>query len=355
MRPLPCPAIAIGLVLAAAFGASPCVAEEKAPVTESFTFADKVGEYLDVLLNGKPVARYVYAFDKSTPARITETCKPFLHVFDAEGKGIITNGPSGNFPEKALYPHHRGIFIGWQKIGVDGKTVNLWEMKDGVQVHEKFLERRLGPNGATITSKVAWNLADGKPVLEEERTMALQPRPAPGMLVIDFTSKLKSAAGDLVLGGDPEHGGVQYRPANDLDKKETKYCLPKDAVDPRLDPAAEWHVMKYEEPGKTDKDGKPLATEIKKIEKADLPWAAMSYVYSGKRYVVEDFSHPANPKGTLWSAYRDYGRFGAFPKVDLKAGETLTLRYRFIVSQGDLPTRDALQKEYDAYAKAAAQ
>ena len=40
-------------------------------------------------------------------------------------------------------------------------------------------------------------------------------------------------------------------------------------------------------------------------------------------------SHPDNPKDTIWSAYRDYGRFGAFVKPELKNGDSLTLRYRF--------------------------
>ena len=33
-----------------------------------FALQDKPGEYLDVLLDGKVVARYMYAYDKSTPA-----------------------------------------------------------------------------------------------------------------------------------------------------------------------------------------------------------------------------------------------------------------------------------------------
>jgi hypothetical protein len=82
----------------------------------------------------------------------------------------------------------------------------------------------------------------------------------------------------------------------------------------------------------------------------DLPWAAMSFVSGGRRYTVQHMNHPANPKGTRYSAYRDYGRFGAFPEADLAEGETLTLRYRFAVTAGDPPPRETLQAQHQAFA-----
>ena len=82
-----------------------------------FAFDDKAGDHLDVLLDGKVVARYMYAHDTSTKERRAETYKPYLHVFDAEGKAPITKGPGGKFT------HHRGIFIGWKKIGVQRQEV----------------------------------------------------------------------------------------------------------------------------------------------------------------------------------------------------------------------------------------
>ena len=312
-----------------------------APSDKGFCFKDTAGEYLDVYLDGRAVARYMYANDTSTPERAHETFKPYLHVFDAEGKTPITKGPGGQFT------HHRGIFFGWQRIGFDGKKYNLWEMAGGSrQVHLKFLAQTAGADQAAFTSQVAWNLADGKTIIQEDRTFTVHRRPAPVLALIDFSATIKAVAGDLALDGDPEHGGIQYRPADQVDRKATQYCLPKDAVEPPLDPNAEFQVMA------ATKDGKTAA--ITKIGKTDLPWAAESYLLAGKTYHVQQMSHPDNPKGTRWSAYRDYGRFGAFPKVDLKNGETLTVRYRFWVSAGPAPSREELQKQWDAYAKAAA-
>jgi len=312
-----------------------------APSDKGFCFKDTAGEYLDIYLDGRAVARYMYANDTSTPERSHQTFKPYLHVFDAEGKGTITKGPGGQFT------HHRGIFFGWQKIDFEGKKYNMWEMGgNNRQIHQKFIDQKAGPDQASFTSLVAWKLPDGKTLVEDERTFTFYRRPAPTLALIDFSTKAKAVAGDLDLNGNAEHGGIQFRPAEEVDHKTLKYCLPKDAVEPPLDPNAEFQLMV------TTKDGKTAA--ITKIAKTDLPWAAESYQLGGKTYNVEEMSGPGNPTGTQWSAYRDYGRFGAFPAAKLKAGETLTLRYRFWVTAGDAPTRADLQKQYDEYAKAAA-
>ena len=55
-------------------------------VDTGFSFADTKGDHLDILSDGKVVARYMYAHDTSTKERRTETYKPYLQVFDADGK-----------------------------------------------------------------------------------------------------------------------------------------------------------------------------------------------------------------------------------------------------------------------------
>ena len=303
-----------------------------APSDKGFCFKDTAGEYLDVYLDGRAVARYMYANDISTPERSHQTFKPYLHVFDAAGKDTITKGPGGQFT------HHRGIFFGWQKIDFEGKKYNMWEMAgNNRQIHQKFLDQKATADQASFTSLVDWKMADGKTLVEDERTFTFYRRPAPTLALIDFSTKVKAVAGDLDLNGDPEHGGVQFRAAQEVDTKTLMYCLPKEAVEAPQDPNAEFQIMK-----------------TAKIAKTDLPWAAESYQLDGKTYNAEEMSAPGNPTGTRWSAYRDYGRFGAFPAAKLKANETLTLRYRFWVTAGDAPTRADLQKHYDEYVKAAA-
>ncbi|MBA7627997.1 hypothetical protein ES703_35467 [subsurface metagenome] len=295
---------------------SPCKHGRKTS-EEVFSWKGKNGEYLDLLFNGRKVTCYMYACDTSNPQRIFETYKPFLHVFDAEGKNLLTNGPDGIGPypkDKIRYPHHRGIFIGWTKLEFAGNTYGFWGMGGGVvQRHGKFLERTTGPVLARSRALIHWSDKDGKPIIAERRQTTVFRQSDPTILLLDFQTKLKAVRGEVFLNGDPEHGGFQYRAHNDVaagdEEVKAAYLFHKDGIDAHKD--------------------------------KDLPWAAMSYGLNGRRYSVEHMNHPDNPKPTIYSAYRDYGRFGAFFKKEIKAGETLTLRYRIWVVEGEMPERQS--------------
>jgi hypothetical protein len=76
-------------------------------------------------------------------------------------------------------------------------------------------------------------------------------------------------------------------------------------------------------------------TKVKGVK--DLPWAAENYTLGGKEYGVVHMNAPTNPKGTVHSAYRDYGRFGAFFEKEIKKGDALELDYGFLILDGKLP------------------
>ena len=280
-----------------------------------FSFKDTPGDHLDVLCAGKIVGRYMYGHDVSSPERRIETYKPWLHVFDADGAGPITKGPGGEFP------HHRGIFLGWNKMTVAGKGYDRWHMKGGDQVHEKFSVMKAGPDGASFTSLVRWVGDTPEAVLiEEERTMSFLTPPEPAYALVDVVSRVKAVGGETVLDGDPEHAGLQFRPANEVSRADTVYLYPKEKADPHKD--------------------------------RDYPWFGETFTLAGKRYSVVYLNHPANPKDGRISAYRNYGRFGAFFKTTIPAGETATFRARFVVQTGELPAADVIQKWWNEYAGA---
>ena len=60
-------------------------------------------------------------------------------------------------------------------------------------------------------------------------------------------------------------------------------------------------------------------------------------------------NHPGNPKDTKISAYRNYGRFGMFPTAKIKAGESATFNYRFLVAEGGMPPSAVIQNICNAY------
>lgn len=303
--------LTIGLIASSTLFSSDLRAAET-----GFSFKDEPGVALDVLHDGTPVARYMYAHDSSSKERLLETYKPYLHVYDAEGQNFITKGAGGEFT------HHRGIFIGWNRILFNGKRYDRWHMKGGEIVHQEFSKKMANKGGAMFTSVTHWNDEKGSPILEEHRTMGFVPGGDAGRLKIDFSSTLKAVAGDVVLQGDPEHAGVQYRPANEVDRKKTLHVFPKVDADPKKD--------------------------------LDYSWVGETYTLGDKQYSVVHMNHPKNPKGTKYSAYRDYGRFGAFFERPIKKGESLTVNYRFLIVDGEMPSAKTIQKVWDMMASTSA-
>jgi len=290
---------------------------------EGMSFQDHDGQWLDVLCDGRPLLRFMTDFDPSTPQRRFETYKPFLHVYDADQR--LTNGPDGEseyIADQILYPHHRGLFIGWNRLTCAGQRYDLWHMPNVAQVHQRFEEKQAKGKVAKCVAIVHWNDPQGQSLLVERRSITAQKLDAPAIVLLDFETELKAVQGDVELKGDPEHAGVQYRPHNDVAagglEVKAKYLFHADGIDPRKD--------------------------------KDLPWVALSYGLGDKRYTVQHMNHPVNPKGTLYSAYRDYGRFGAFFEDTIKKDQTLTLRYRLWISRGDLPPRKTLAAHYAEFA-----
>ena len=272
------------------------------PAGKGFAFQDTPGDHLDLLFEGRRVTRFLYAFgyDRDRKKRFP-TAKPFTHVFDAAGAGIITS-PGGQ-----PYPHHRGIFIGWSGTAAGGKRYDFWGMGSTWQRVGKFTARQAGPVLGRMAAAVLWEAEMDKPVLMEDRTITVYRRGKPELL-LELVSTLRTPGPDVALDGDPEHAGCQFRAHPDVGKNQgqTRYLLPAGM-----------------------KEGRRGTL--------DMPWACMSFQLGGSRFHVAQLNHPGNPKGTVYSANRRYGRFGAFPKAAVKADEPLTLRYRFFVRQSEQP------------------
>jgi hypothetical protein len=275
---------------------------------------DEPGSHLDILHNGKPLARYMYAYDTSSDESSHNTYKTYHHVLDTDGKETLTKGPGGKFT------HHRGLFIGWSRLRHADKSHDTWHMKTKTaQIHQEFVKQDAGDDQTTVVSKIRWVGSDGETVLlEETRTVTVHHDDAEAYALIDFVSELKAVNGKVELQGDPEHAGMQYRPHNEVaENKSAKYLFPAEGIDPRKD--------------------------------RDLPWAAETYELRGKQWTVQHMNHADNPKGTIYSAYRDYGRFGAFPTATIEDGDALTLRYRIRITSGEAPPREVLSAQSKKY------
>ncbi len=271
------------------------------------------GEYVGIAAQGKPIGRFMMAYDSSDPKKLEETYKPYLHILDPDTGKPITKGPGGEFT------HHRGIFIGWNKLTVAGKTFDRWHMKGGEQI-----VKEVGVDGSAPTTisapKIVWTGATREETLiEESRQMRFSPAPTGAFVQVDFSSELKAVAGDTVFDGDPEHAGLHFRPTDTTDRANTVYLYPKADANAHKD--------------------------------RDYPWVGMTYTTEGRKYSVVMLSHPENPTGTAWSAYRNYGRFGAFYKTAIKKDETLKIQARFVIYKDELPSPETIQMLWNSYAK----
>jgi len=278
-------------------------------------FSDEAGKRLTVMnAEGKPVLSYESAHEAGDDGKVTfDTAKVFYQVVGPDGKQTLTKGAGGKLP------HHRGIFIGWNRIKHGGKGHDIWHMRNTTQKHISFAKQETTDKGTTIASRIDWIGTHGKTVLEETRSVTVFNDTDGAYAVIDLVSEITAAHGDLELNGDPEHAGIQYRASQKVAQNNSaKYLFPVDNA----------KQMKY----------------------AGLPWAAQTTDIDGQKWTVQQMWHLGNPDGKpRWSAYRDYGRFGVYPSYKLKDGEKLTLRFRFRVTKGEAPSRAALNAAYGAF------
>lgn len=281
-----------------------------------------------------PLVRYMYTpVDDSSNQRRAETYKPYLHVFSPDGSQLLTKGPGG------LFPHHRGIFFGFNKITYgDNKHCDTWHCRGkAFQQHAKFDSIDADEEGGRFTSVVEWHGQDGELFATEHRTQDI--RLADGMLQIDFESELTPAddVETIHLDGDPQHAGVQFRATQKVPDETAKqtYYVRTDGVGKQGE-TRNWNQNDVNDP----MNG----------ESTNRPWLALSFVLDGERYTVLRLEHPDNPKPSHYSE-RDYGRFGSFFVTDVTADDPLDLKYRFLVKQGEMSV-DECQALYDAYANA---
>ena len=299
---------------------NPCImilialVSSQAHAADAFQIKNEADNHADVInSDGKPILRYMYSRDTSTTDTTFDTAKVFAHVMADDGTTTLTKGAGGKFP------HHRGIFIGWNKLKQGGKSHDLWHVRNTVQKHRDFVSTDTTDGSAEITALIDWIGVDGEPVLDEKRTYKVIAQNEAHAL-IDFTSVLTASHGDVELNGDPEHAGVQFRPSQQVaENQSAAYTFHKDGIDPKKD--------------------------------RDLPWVAESFQIGNDWWTVQHMSHPSNPEGARWSAYRDYGRFGPFTVVKIADGESVTFRYRFRITKGEARNRGQLQAIFDQYSK----
>jgi len=291
---------------------------------------------------GKLFAEYV----------VDQANKPYLApVFGPTGKQMTRNYPMKTVDgEQHDHPHHRGICFGHEDVGGSefwAEKATFEELnarkpgfgdarlaKVGSMKHRAYGEVKADKNGAVIVDLIDWVDPSGKKVLEEERKMTF--RSAGGALVIDFDQDLIAGAGAVRV-EDKKDAGLSIRVPTSMavDSKQGGQII--------------------------NSEGMINAEAWAKRAK----WCDYHGPVEGEQLGVAMLNHPSSFRfPTAWHV-RTYGLFTAnafaskgFDKkaddagFELKAGDRIKLRHRFILHTGDEKSAK-IAEAWETYAKEA--
>lgn len=255
------------------------------------------GRKVDIKDGDRLVAQFVYGEGQ---------IKPYLHVFGDEGDCLT------EWSAKQSFPHHRGIYIGWNKISSDLGNFDLWHFNNGGKMNVVKLDKlEGGKDSGTIVATIDWRAgkkdASGDDLLLTETRTLVVSRPDGKRTQVDAKFTLH-AARELTLGGDLQHAGIHFRGSEKIQghDKEVAYLWEPDLPGP---------------------GGKVSSKEAK--------WIRLVFPLNSSWYAASEFTAPGNPVEEI--SWRSYGRFGFFFKRELKKNETLALNYRFITEHAEAP------------------
>ena len=289
----------------------------KAP--PQFAFQDEPGK-VNLLFDGRPVLQYFSP--KRDVADHYYTFKPFHNVFDPTGQVMLTN-TSAKTAKDGQFPHHRGLFFGWNKVTYgEKKTADIWHGTNNVfSQHDKMLSTAAGEVLGRHRSAISWHGPDGATFATEEREVTAYA--TKGGTLVDFASVLSTELPSVKLDGDPQHAGFHFR-AN---------------MDVALKTAKETYYLRPDGKGKNDetRNWEPKKADPKTV---NLPWNAVCFVLDGKRYTVLRVAHPENP-GESRGSERNYGRFGDYFEYTVTPTAPLRVRYRVWLQEGEMTVPEA--------------
>lgn len=287
---------------------------------------DDPGGWISVQAPGREITRY------HTGALAEKHKKPFFYPLIGHGVNVLREYPIGPGKEGEAkdHPHHTGMYHAFGDV--NGKE--YWSKIPITP--RKILKKEAGQAYARIVAENAW----GEDLVETQDVLVLN---AGEDAVVDWTITLKAANGPVVFGKDQKMA------------KEGSFAL-------RV--AAGMSQAKGDAP-EIMSDSKGNKGE-KAIRGDTAPWVDYVAEVDGKKVGVTVMNHPSSFRyPTTWHA-RAYGLFAANPwyvteaeegakkrgeKFDrvgpntLAAGESLTIRYRVYVHEGN----SAVGKVADAF------
>jgi hypothetical protein len=260
--------------------------------------AVKVGDRIDVSINGNLFTQYIFSDDEKYPF--------FFPV----------NGPSGfsvTSMRNSLYPHHSSLFFGCDRVNGG----NYWqEGLDRGRIETLRAEiRESGKDRVIIGNECIWTRPGAEAPIRDVRTITIT-APSEQVYRIDFDIRL-----DMLT---------------DVKIEKTNHSFFSVRIAPDLSVTGGGKMVNAE--GNQGEQG-DNGTFGKKS-----PWMDCFGTRNGKTEGMAIFQHPSNPWYPSPWFTRDYGFFSPTPMywpvdetagTNLKKGDSLRLRYRVLVHGGD--------------------
>ena len=243
---------------------------------------------------GKPFTTYAFAKDQKYPY--------FYPVSGPATSESVTTESS------EPYPHHHSLFFACDKVNGS----NYWQesneagqvVSQGPRIVEASGER------AIVEDTCLWQRPGGEPDFRDTRTIVIS-APSASLRTIDFA--------------------ITLEPLKDVRILKSNHSLFAARVVPELNVLNGGRLV--------NADGKEKEAGTYGVAS---PWCSYSGVRDGMREGIAVFQHPQNRWNPAPWFTRDYGFFSPTPMqwlegdaLELRKGESLTLRYRVLVFSGD--------------------
>jgi hypothetical protein len=291
----------------------------KAPASAGSLFTASTGDAMrELQQDGQAVLRHEFPFDRQD---LDRTSKPIWHLLLPGTPTVLTKGTGGR------YPHHRGLFLGWNRTQVADAVFDFWHCDGPAQRHTGYHLGREAHSAVRgdLASGAHWLSPLDEPLVRDRRVLTVwrrQADAAKATMLLDVAIEL-SADQLVALRGDPHHAGFHLRVADEVAERED---------------------ARYVRPAAAQGGDDDLWT--------DCPWVAGLFTIEGRRVAIQHMSHPDNPQPTTYST-RAYGRFGAHFTADITPGQPLRLRYRLLVeplAAEEAPDPDRFARAYADFA-----
>lgn len=263
-------------------------------LSQSKVSATKIGDRIDVTINGKFFTSYIFAENEKYP---------FFYPVNGPSDASVTSIRNAN------YPHHSSIFFGCDRVNGG----NYWQegLERGQITSLKAIIKESGGERVVIENECVWHRKDAGAPIKDKRLITIS-SPAPDKYQLDFD--------------------VTMEMLMDVKIEKTNHSLFSVRIDPDLAVINGGIMVDAEgQQGEKNTFGK------------GSPWIDCHGERFGKTEGIAILQHPSN----MWYPSpwftRDYGFFSPTPMywpendqyTTLSKGEAIQLRYRVIVHSGD--------------------